>query len=966
MIVPTVNGYSMRKSLENPNLTSISRLSLLNKKNLSTSKSTPSPTSFYLQKNLIKTLTSDNSPQVSNQYHKRITSYGDNLLSNLTCSPVSVVAPENEEKIRTKIKVHSTVNAYKGQRPNSDECTSTVLAQQCKILKQSLSSLAGDFSELDEILDLLQISTNNSTKVKNDSFAVTKKTETSNTKYKNNMRYKSRINKNHFFAAIDEKLRSTTTLPPVRTFSDIVRQHPPNDITPLPIVACPLYKQKYDGNRSSKKKKGKNRKINKRGGHHPNKTISVLSNESLRNIDLLTMTTATTTNDPSSATNTNDWIDVTGKSNHRVQNIIPSTCLKPKTKYPAASIPKFTYCLTIGITPPTTMKKPVVITARLLSKVLSSFQFVCPNSQINPIDDEYAPQSDPSKLHDMDEEEILRYVWIHNTISDTYRCSFKFSSDKEVNAFKLDKEFLSWLQAEKIQIDRTYLFGQETTRIGFMLCTETRGDLIDLLEKRVRSRFPTLLKWQFDVHSCWIRSKDDVSVKVAMFRAPKLLENDIIKEFHRLFNAGRSVKFFPWNDYLELSEEQKHKIVKEQLNFQAEYRTISYSGFKDFDSALSIMDKDSASNESHKRKFVVQETQDHPNDENSNQIKTTSVDKMTILDCIISQFLTSTGERMFHNISGPTNGIMECLVKKKNFFQARKISNNTFLDSLATLIPKHRHHMVFQSPDCIGYTSQIPSKLLCNRISDLIRKQVSSDDSPIKTPPRQKQRRTSKLTVFSGYKDAVLAFEKNTAPQSVEKMKENDISINNKDNNGNNSNLGKNTDMVDKLTSLFTSFTQKIDLRISALEAKQETDNKSLLNVQTEMTEVRNSLGKTNSIINNLEVQLVNTIDIAVKGHLQQYAESFQRQMSSQIQSNSELLDKKNEDRAESFRREQKAFMEEFKLTAHKQEKNFQSMQNWFEMQHPEFLETEVTFSAQHSQATLEVNNDLSFEENHE
>jgi hypothetical protein len=193
-----------------------------------------------------------------------------------------------------------------------------------------------------------------------------------------------------------------------------------------------------------------------------------------------------------------------------------------------------------------------------------------------------------------------------------------------------------------------------------------------------------------------------------------------------------------------------------------------------------------------------------------------------------------------------------------------------------------------------------------------------------------------------------------------EPIKNNKVVLPNKETTGNNS------DMMDKLTYLFTSFTQKIDLRISALEAKQTTDNKSFVNMQTEMTEVRTSLSNTNTIINNMAVQLVKTIDIAVKSHLQQYTKLFQRQMSNQLQNNSELIDRKNEERAEAFRREQKAFMDEFKTTANKQEKNFQSMQSWFEMQNPEFIKTEVTFSAQHSQATLEVNNDLSFEENHE
>jgi hypothetical protein len=94
---------------------------------------------------------------------------------------------------------------------------------------------------------------------------------------------------------------------------------------------------------------------------------------------------------------------------------------------------------------------------------------------------------------------------------------------------------------EKIQLDKTYLLGQDSTRIGFMIGTETNGEFVDLLEKRVRNRFSTAWKWQFDLHTAWIKSKDDVSAKVTMFRAPKILETEITKEFHNLFNYGRTI-----------------------------------------------------------------------------------------------------------------------------------------------------------------------------------------------------------------------------------------------------------------------------------------------------------------------------------------------------------------------------------------------------------------------------------------
>jgi hypothetical protein len=98
-----------------------------------------------------------------------------------------------------------------------------------------------------------------------------------------------------------------------------------------------------------------------------------------------------------------------------------------------------------------------------------------------------------------------------------------------------------------------------------MVDSSTRGDMVDLLDRRVRNRFKTHLKWQFDIHTSWIRSKSNTSVKVIMFRAPKLLENELNKELHSRYNSGQRISFYPWSEFLDLSEEQQDNIVKKQL-----------------------------------------------------------------------------------------------------------------------------------------------------------------------------------------------------------------------------------------------------------------------------------------------------------------------------------------------------------------------------------------------------------------
>jgi hypothetical protein len=650
------------------------------------------------------------------------------------------------------------------------------------------------------------------------------------------------------------------------------------------------------------------------------------------------------------------------KKNNRFKDALPKSSLTPKPKHPAASVPKLTYCVSPGLTPPANVENPMIITARLLSKVLASLQFVVPNSQINPIDDDESPQNDPKTLFNMSDDEVSKYLWTHKTKSDTFRCSFKLSTDQELKSFKQDPTFLTWLKTEKIQLDKTYLLGQDSTRIGFMIGTETNGEFVDLLEKRVRNRFSTAWKWQFDLHTAWIKSKDDVSVKVTMFRAPKILETEITKEFHNLFNYGRTITFYPWNDFIDLSDEQKHKIVKEQLSYQSDFRTVSFFGFQDFDTRLTIMEAPTQITETQKRKFVIEE-QDTSIQVGNNIIHAAHpLGNMTVIEGIQSQFLSSKGEKLFHRVNRPVGGVMECLVKKHLFFQAKKLSNQTFLNSLSTLIPSNRHPMIFKSPSDLGSTSPIPSKLLFNRINDMLKHQKSSvDDTPIKTPPRQRQRRANKLVVYSDYKEAAASMpesprnETKTSKDTPTPSEKTPVTTDNSN------------EMMDKLSKLFTSFSQKIDLRLSTLENKQENDHNSLTNVQTEVGSLRTSINTTNEAINSMEKQIVQSIDVSVKGHLQQYAASFEVQLSKQITSNSEFLLAKTEERAEKFRLEQQAFMMEMRQASNTQEKNFNAMKNLLEQHHPDIFETEIVFNPeQHSHQTIAETQDLSFESNHE
>jgi hypothetical protein len=978
MIVPTSNSNYLLRSLESKSTPFASRLTSL--RTLSTACSTSSRTNPLQKLDLL-------TRPVNTLNHKKCETPTD-LLTLTTAQPrktndmpytpytSSEVAPVLEEKFHNKkFYDHVQSTTHKKQFSTSTSTHMTNVNPQnpflssYKQLSSTLSTLNIDSTELDEIFSLVSaVQTNSpvltSTKdIISSAYNSTAPSTLTTSTVQPNFRFKSRANKQRLFQSIDKHLNTTTTTTTIvsrPTFAEIVQAHSPNEITPRIILPLSLSTKKYDKAKRKTRKNAQKRKLSP-DRRRPNRpSITIVSNENATYFDDLPSTMTNSNDniaDPTSANDT-DWQQVNGKKKNRYTDALPRSCLLSKPKHPASTIPKLTYCVSLGLSPPNEMENPVIITSRLLSKVLSSLQHIVPNSEIKAIDDEYPAQTDPKKLYDLDDDEVNRYVWIHPTSSDSFRCSFKLSTDKELKDFKINKTFLSWLKQERIQLDRTYLLGQDSTRIGFFVGTETRGDLLDLLEKRVRNRFPTLYKWQFDIHTSWIRSSNDVSTRVAMLRTPKILETDMVREFNRLFNHGKTITFVPWNDYLDLSDAHKNKIVKDQVNFQNEFRTLSFHGFQDFDPKITVLDANHKPTEAQKRKFVSEKYNDNTVMTDRERSETSTVSTMTVLDAIKSQFLSGKGEPLFHTVQNPINGTIECLVKKDLYFQAKKLTNQSFLNSLATLIPPDRYKLVFLDSNAIGYTSEIPSKLLHNKISDMMRNnRGTGTESPVHTPPRQKQRRQTKLMVLQGHKQAASMIPDSptihppiTSKPIMAPTKPTETPM-------------PEVDIMAKITTLFASFSQKIDTRIDSIEKQQLIDRKTFQEAKEESVCIKQILKSNTDAINNMESQIVKTIDIAMKGHLQQYAASFETQLNNQLSATTLFLDKKNEERALALREEHKAFMMECQAAASKQDSQYEAMSALLDPNTQPIMETEIIFhSDQHSQTTTQVNNDLSFD----
>jgi hypothetical protein len=792
------------------------------------------------------------------------------------------------------------------------------------------------------------------TDLRNNSTNCTTKNDVVQCNY-NRMTFRSKRNKQALFDNIEKVLQrqqTNVTTNEVIKYSDIVRKHAPNVIVPSILQKVSLYNSKYNKKKEKSKNRKRRTKLSTKGS--PTKRIIIQSNNDVNcnSTELIKHMKMTNTNEKASE----GWQTVQKTKKDKPTESLPKTQLKPKLLHPAATPPKHSYCISLGITPPTEDDIAVIITPQLISKVIASMQHVCPKTRLKPIDDEYEIQSDPNKLFEMNDDTIKRYVYVYDTNSDSYRCSFQISTDSTINDFKLNKTFLQWLKQEKITIERTYLLGQPSVRLGFMVNVSTRGDIVDLLDTRIRSTFKPHLKWQFDTQTAWIRTNNDISTKVVMFRTPKLIENEMIKEFHRRFNGGRGIQFYPWTEFLDLSESQKESVIKSHVKHQEQFRTLTFSGFHDFAHSVTVFENANNVSETSKRKFL-------PNDNECTDIDTSEVyrspdapETMTVLDAIRTQFINHKGEHLFHTVYSPVNGIIECTTFKHTFFQAKKISNDRFLNSLANIIPAERHSIIFKdkvTPD----VTDIPSKLMENNISSWMKKTVDSDAIAVQNyTPTTKRRMQKKLLVFQDSEEHASlqtptknhqeqpSTPKNQAPKSIPIA----------------TNMDTNTKAIH---DLFDSLNKKIDNRFTVIEKRQHEDRMEITSLKENYKTLDKKISSNIDTINSLEETLVNTIDSAVKGHLRAYAASFEEKIIATVENTTIALQNRNEGDIATFRREHHDFVLEYRAAQKEQKKINNDLKAMIRNIIIGQTDSEIIFSNdQNSDNTNEENTDVSFE----
>jgi hypothetical protein len=438
-----------------------------------------------------------------------------------------------------------------------------------------------------------------------------------------------------------------------------------------------------------------------------------------------------------------------------------------------------------------------------------------------------------------------------------------------------------------------------------------------------------------------------------MIRSPKLLTTEVSKAFHHRFNNSKTIKFYPWSEFLDLTDHHKDKIIRSNEQYHNEHRTITFSGFVDFDKNLTLNDPKTYDSECQKRKIT-----EEPKDTIMNDETVDTKLNMTVESAILTQFLTGSGKRLFKAIELPTNGTLVCTVTKDNIHQAKKLSNESFMGSLAQLIPKDRWPLIFADHKSIQSTAVLPSLLLKNNITEWI-KQTTEKDLVIdeQYTPKQKKSFNNKLLVFKNYSQAASLLPNSPTEQAK------DTAMMQKNTNNKENSPPKQADKNKKDLELWMdTMTKRIDDRVSAIEQKQNSDRIEMTALKSHVSNINTSVQKTQANINQLELTLKQSIDQTVKDHMVFFSKTFEEQLQEKLQVTAMLLEKRNDDRFTGFRLDFEKFVEDSRNVQKEQQAENDELRAMVRQVIINNSDTEITFTTGNGTQTNEDAHNTSFD----
>jgi hypothetical protein len=259
----------------------------------------------------------------------------------------------------------------------------------------------------------------------------------------------------------------------------------------------------------------------------------------------------------------------------------------------------------------------------------------------------------------------------------------------------------------------SYMKGEKATKVGFVVQSMIREDLLPTIDNRIRKRIPSHLRWHFDIVAVILLGPQQTSVKALFIMSSELVATELVPPLDSIFNQTKMLNFYPWTNYISLKPEQKSTIINRQLNFHENYHSLVFTGITEFEKNLRVFDPPTKCSESNKRKTSDPTDSIAKNEaENPKDTIMLDTDNITVLQMIKKEFKNNAGNEIFTKVYKPSKGNIEVILHKYNFVQTRKINNRAFLNAIATVIPTNRHNLIFQDPTKVSTCGPSPNILL--------------------------------------------------------------------------------------------------------------------------------------------------------------------------------------------------------------------------------------------------------------
>jgi hypothetical protein len=330
------------------------------------------------------------------------------------------------------------------------------------------------------------------------------------------------------------------------------------------------------------------------------------------------------------------------------RNCLPKTLPTDNWEEEVIKATKYDYCLSIRINDKYNTRLQIK-RARLLLAVFKALQIAQPATYLAPL--RINPDKTPKIIHSTDDVPIVpnylkQYMEIlPNNKPGKMVAKIRIWTDSPLWTLKMNEDVMTYFESECINIEQNDLNCIIPAKIGFFENITVRGETIDLYTARLQDLLPpNMPKFQLLIQRLWLNMNE--KCKVLMLLCAPEDANLFINEM-KLLITNNMVDFFMWKQFKSLLDDQKQTVIDSQYNYNANYRSLTLTGFIDHDKEIPMRIYDGENDETH------------------------FLENITISDYIKNHIISGDGTPLFTGVHSTINGTKEFTVELHHFDEAR-------------------------------------------------------------------------------------------------------------------------------------------------------------------------------------------------------------------------------------------------------------------------------------------------------